>query len=102
LVKEKIILLSYQSYTLTPRAAPFFAGLGIDTTALQQQRRAFARRCLDWSERKFHLSGALGAALLGQMLERDWLRKTQHSRAIVITSKGRKALAERFNIETAG
>ena len=98
LQKEKILRLSDQAYTLLPRAAAFFEGFGIDPAALQQQRRSFARPCLDWSERKYHLSGSLGAALLGYMLEQDWMRRTQHSRVIVVTAKGRKALYQHFNI----
>ena len=100
LLKEKIIRLPAQAYTLTPKGQSFFEGLGIDIGTLQQQRRAFARPCLDWSERKYHLSGSLGAALLSQMLERDWLRRTKHSREMIVTAKGRKALKEHFRIET--
>ncbi|HSC36502.1 MAG TPA: winged helix-turn-helix domain-containing protein [Chitinophagaceae bacterium] len=98
LQKEKILRLSDQAYALLPGATAFFEGFGIDPAALQLQRRSFARPCLDWSERKYHLSGSLGAALLGYMLEQDWLRRTLHSRVIVVTAKGRKALYQHFNI----
>ena len=99
LLKEKILKPAGQSFTLSARAGAFFTGLDIDIAALQTQRRSFARPCLDWSERRHHLSGSLGAALLSSMLSKDWLRRTLHSRVIVITAKGRKALYTHFNIE---
>ena len=57
---------------LTAKGRRFFAGIGIDTGALEQGRRPLCRTCLDWSERKVHLSGALGAAVLRQVLAKRW------------------------------
>lgn len=77
----------------------FFILLGIDIIVLKQQKRSFARACLDWSERKDHLGGALGAAILNKMLEKDWLRRTENSRAIVVTGRGREELLKHLKIE---
>ena len=77
------------------------AALGIELDAIRRQRRAFARPCLDWTERAPHLAGALGAALLHRMLELDWLRRpTNGGRGLTVTSVGRDGLAERFGCRT--
>jgi hypothetical protein len=73
--------------------------LGIDCGEVRRERRAFAKPCLDWTERRHHLAGALGAALLEKMLEAHWLRRTAHSRAVLLTSRGRQALEAHFNIQ---
>jgi DNA-binding transcriptional ArsR family regulator len=80
------------SYSLTAAGTKWFASLGIDTQQLRQQRRSFARPCLDWSERRHHLAGSLGAALLDKWLSEDWLRRVRHSRIMIITAKGAKKL----------
>jgi hypothetical protein len=58
------------------------------------EKRAFARPCLDWTEHKYHLAGSLGAALLDQMLAKNWLRRKPNERTVVLTGKGEKALQE--------
>ena len=77
-----------------------FADLGIDLAALTGRRRPICRPCPDWSERRAHLGGALGAALLGHMLRQDWARRGE-GRAIRITPAGSAALAERFGAAPA-
>jgi hypothetical protein len=62
-------------------------------------RRAFCRPCLDWSERRPHLAGALGAALLRHALDRGWVRRVQDSRALSVTSAGQQGFAETFGVE---
>lgn len=73
--------------------------LGLDVTALRRQRRRFAFPCLDWSERKYHLAGALGAALAARFLELDWIRRTPPTRAVYVTDAGRRGMAEMFGLE---
>jgi DNA-binding transcriptional ArsR family regulator len=79
--------------TLGPGAAAAFARLGVDIDAPLPRRRKPATTCLDWTERRPHLGGALGAAVLDSALARAWVRKTG-DRALVITPAGRKALPE--------
>jgi DNA-binding transcriptional ArsR family regulator len=98
LLRLKLIELSDAVYLVTRKGEQSFSALGIHTEELKKNRRVLARPCLDWSERRHHLAGSLGAALLDKMLSLDWLRKTPHSRALVITSNGRRQLAERFNV----
>ena len=73
-------------------------GLGIDLQALARRRRAFARLCLDWSERRNHLAGALGAALLDHFLAEGWLRRRTGTRAVTVTARGRRGLEECFGV----
>lgn len=71
--------------------------LGIDVDRLRRQRRAFARPCLDWTERAPHLAGALGAAVLDQMLALGWLRRPPNGgRGLIVTADGVQGLADRF------
>lgn len=87
------------AYDVTRSGAAEFERLGIDTEALRGQRRRFAFACLDWSERRAHLGGAVGAALLRVALERHWLNADLDSRALTLTRKGRREMAARFGIE---
>jgi DNA-binding transcriptional ArsR family regulator len=75
-----------------------FAELGLDIGALASQRRPLIRSCLDWSARRHHLAGALGAALLDRTLALDWARRSTGSRVIEFSPKGERALRELFGI----
>jgi DNA-binding transcriptional ArsR family regulator len=81
---------------LPAEAAPFFARLGIDVPSLARLRRPLCRLCLDWSERRHHLGGALGAALLQSILALRWARRDPGGRAIVFTPAGEGALRRAF------
>lgn len=74
----------------------FFARLGIDLRALRQGRRPLCRLCLDWSERRHHLGGALGAAILDRMLTQRWARRQPGTRAVLFTPAGERALRHTF------
>lgn len=85
-------------YDVTGRGAEAFASLGVDVAAARAARRHFASACLDWSERRPHLAGALGAALLASALARGWMTRDLDSRALRVTARGRRALRERLDI----
>jgi DNA-binding transcriptional ArsR family regulator len=86
------------SYDVTPKGAQAFATLGIDIEATRALRRRFACACLDWSERRPHVGGALGAALLKVALKRRWVIQELDSRALGITSLGRREMLARFGL----
>lgn len=88
-----------RDYEVTRKGSEGFAGLDVDVTAARDARRRFACACLDWSERRPHLAGALGAALLASALRRGWMTRDLDSRALAVTRKGHRALRERFGIE---
>ncbi len=92
LVHQKVLLPFPNHYQLGEQAAAFFRALSVDLPSLQQSSRKFAYPCLDWSERKPHLAGALGAALLDVMLARDWLRRRRNSRELILTGAGKRGL----------
>lgn len=77
---------------VTPRGEAFFARLGLNLAAIARSRRTFAPPCLDWSERRHHLGGALGAALLAHLFERDWLRREADGRVVTVTAVGARNL----------
>ena len=94
LLKMKIIFINGKQYDITTKGIRWFDELGISVAELKNERRAFARQCLDWSERRHHLAGSLGAALLDKMLTSGWVRKMKDSRAMLVTAKGQKELYE--------
>jgi DNA-binding transcriptional ArsR family regulator len=79
-------------YCLSEAGAAGMAALGIDVPQLQRQRRRFACACLDWSERRAHLGGALGAALLQLALRQRWAERELDSRALRLTPDGERRL----------
>lgn len=92
-------LMGDGTYQLSAAGEQAMTELGIDVPALRAQRRRFACSCLDWSMRRPHLAGALGAALLQSVIRRGWVTQDLDSRALGLTAKGRKALASRFGME---
>lgn len=88
------------TYTLTQAGVDGLQGLGVDVAAARALRRRFACGCLDWSERRPHLAGALGAGVLRVLMDRKWVVRDLDSRALGITRAGRRALRERVGIET--
>ena len=89
---------SEDSLDLTPTGTNVFESLGIDIAAARSLRRRFAYACLDWSERRPHIGGALGAALLQAALRRRWVEREFDSRVLRITRLGQSELAARFGI----
>ena len=83
----------------TRRGAKRFGELGIDVVELARRRRPFAKRCLDWTERRHHLAGSLGAALAARCFELGWIERLPASRAVRVTEEGRDGLAREFAIE---
>jgi DNA-binding transcriptional ArsR family regulator len=87
------------AYDLTAEGTRSLGALGLDLEAARAQRRRFAYACLDWSERRPHVGGALGAALLSFALSRKWLARELDSRALFITRLGRRELNARFGLD---
>lgn len=83
--------------SLTDRGRAFFAEFGIDMAALEKSRRPICRNCLDWSERRHHLGGALGAAVLAEFVRRGWVRRDE-GRVLTITPEGRVQLRSEFSM----
>lgn len=90
---------SDQDYLVTEQGRAFLCRLGIDLDQIKGQRRVLARKCLDWSERRPHVSGALGAALASVLTSNGWLKRERSGRRVFVTDDGRKALAKQFGIQ---
>src|SRR5208282_3763635 len=89
---------SNDAYELTRSGSKAFESLGMDVEATCALRRRFAYACVDWSERRPHLGGALGAALLRVALKRKWVVQEIDSRALTVTGVGRRELRMRFGL----
>jgi DNA-binding transcriptional ArsR family regulator len=86
-------------WQLTPAGEEQFGCLGIDVSELRRHRRPLLRDCLDWTERRPHLGGSLGAALAGRMLERGWIERQPNSRAVTLTAAGRRGVKSKLAVE---
>jgi len=76
------------SLSLTRAGADGLVAFGIDPAGAASQRRTFCRPCLDWGERRHHLGGALGTALLERLYALRWARRAADSRVVVFTPRG--------------
>lgn len=91
LVRRRL-LSSYGGLTVTTAGRAWFAELGVAVEGLEQRARPLLRECTDLTERSAHLAGALGAALCERLLTDGWVRRTDRSRALVVTAVGERGL----------
>jgi DNA-binding transcriptional ArsR family regulator len=98
MLDRQLLIPRGRDFDLSPRGHKFCEELGIEPTKVKAQRRAFARPCLDWSERRPHLAGALGAAIAQVFLDRQWISKARTGRCVTVTEAGRKALGDRLGL----
>ncbi len=100
LERNRLLTRSEERYELTGKGGSVLASFGLDLETLRLRRRAFARPCLDWSECRPHLAGALGAAFAERLFELGWIERAPTSRAVRITAAGRAGLRGTFRIES--
>jgi DNA-binding transcriptional ArsR family regulator len=93
------VVLTEDGGMVTPAGEEFFLGFGIDVRQIGHGRRAFCRPCLDWSERRSHLAGAVGAAVAARCFELGWVSHIRDQRALKILPKGVRGFADLFGIE---
>lgn len=98
LVSEGSLLLADEAGEVTPSGLEALDRFGVSAPSRGNTRRLFCRPCLDWSERRPHLAGVLGAALCRRCEELGWIRRQRDTRAVAITVEGRSGFAERFGI----
>jgi DNA-binding transcriptional ArsR family regulator len=103
LAAREHVVLGEDGGVVTAAGEAFLSGLGIEVGEVGSGRRAFCRPCLDWSERRPHLAGALGTALAVRLFTLGWIARQRDTRAVLVLPKGRAGLAEMFGIDlTAG
>jgi DNA-binding transcriptional ArsR family regulator len=86
-------------YELTKRGRMFLAGVGIE---IPSGKRPLIRYCIDWTEQRHHLSGALGRAILDRFVETEWVKRMPRGRAVKVTPEGVTALADWFGVDWPG
>ncbi len=98
LVELNHIVLGDESGLITDGGRAFLSQLGIGLEQKAHSRRVFCRPCLDWSERRSHIGGFIGAALADRCFELNWTERQQDSRAITITPSGERAFERVFGV----
>jgi DNA-binding transcriptional ArsR family regulator len=102
LLRHGVLELAHEDLRLSELGAAWFRRLGVDTDAAARQRRTFCRPCMDWSERRHHLAGSLGAALLSRFHDLKWATRDKDSRVIRFTPRGQRAFHDLFEAGFAG
>ncbi len=95
------IMLSEDGGMVTLAGEAFFHSFGIEIAEIGRRRRTFCRPCLDWSERRPHLGGAVGAALADRTFALGWIARVPDSRTVTVTPEGRRGFARTFGIDLA-
>jgi DNA-binding transcriptional ArsR family regulator len=90
--------LTHEGGALTAAGERCLQEIGIDMAEVRQGRRIFCRPCIDWSERRPHLAGAVGAALAQRLLDLGWIERRRDSRALLVTPQGRRSLEQSFGL----
>ncbi|MFL5269956.1 MAG: ArsR/SmtB family transcription factor [Stellaceae bacterium] len=106
LVVGNYIELASDGGLVTDAGIEFFGRIGIDVDAIatrngRRSGRILCRPCLDWSERRPHIAGAIGAAICAHGFGKDWIRRVDGTRAVTITPKGERIFRERFRARLA-
>lgn len=99
LINQGFVERENLNFEVTPKGNRFFYDFGIDLEEQKKKHRTYARCCLDWSERQYHLAGALGNALLEKLFELQWIERIPKTRAIKVTPLGETGLKEVFQIQ---
>ena len=94
LIGREAIVAEGRDFIVTEAGNALLSDLEVDVAAVRAKRRVFARQCLDWSERRPHLGGALGAALAEQFLKRRWISRERQGRRVWVTKIGKPKIAE--------
>jgi DNA-binding transcriptional ArsR family regulator len=99
LEKNKAVRKRVNSYLVTNSGWRLLADLDIYEKEMINNRRPLTRQCLDWSERRPHIAGQVGALLLNSMLNMSWFKRMRFSRELIITAKGRSGIQKLFGVE---
>ena len=97
LAAREHVVLSDEGGLITNAGREFLSGFGVRLEGWKK-RRAFCRPCLDWSERRWHIGGAVGAAIADRCFALGWTERHKDSRAITVTAAGERAFDELFGV----
>lgn len=99
LVANGHIVLTAEGGEVTDAGAGFLTEFGVDLAPKSRSRRLFCQPCLDWSERRFHVAGHIGAEICRCCMDLGWLKRVRDSRALRLTTEGRAGLLDRFGVD---
>jgi DNA-binding transcriptional ArsR family regulator len=92
------LVIGDEAAEVTEEGSRFLTEFGIDVAAAGARRRRFCRSCLDWTERRLHIGGAIGAALANRCFDLGWAERMKDSRAVIITTTGKQGFMDVFGI----
>jgi DNA-binding transcriptional ArsR family regulator len=98
LITHEYIVAGDGTAEITRAGTRFLTEFGIDLSALSSSRRHFCRLCMDWTERRPHIAGAVGAAITKRCFELGWTERMKHSSAVIVTASGKRGFRETFGI----
>jgi DNA-binding transcriptional ArsR family regulator len=98
MVRRRLLKPAGRDFLLTAPGERFLGRLGVDVGTARRERRVFARQCLDWSERRPHLAGSLGAAVARRCLHLRWVHHVAEERTLALTPQGWRGLRTWFGI----
>src|SRR5436309_7368587 len=98
LITHEYIVVGDEAAEITQAGTRFLTEFGIDLSALNSTRRHFCRLCLDWTERRPHIAGAVGAALTKRCFDLGWTERMKHSGAVIVTASGKHGFRETFGV----
>jgi DNA-binding transcriptional ArsR family regulator len=99
LVARDYVVVDRDAAAITPAGARFFTGFGIELPSSRSPRRHASRLCLDWTERRPHLAGAVGAALTERYFALGWMERMKGSHAVTVTLRGRRGFQKTFGVD---
>ena len=98
-VTHDYLVLDHEAAAITTAGARFLTEFGIALPTPRSARRHFCRLCLDWTERRPHIAGAIGAAITKRCFDLGWLERMKHSQAVMVTALGRRGFQKTFGID---
>ncbi|MBV8790746.1 MAG: helix-turn-helix transcriptional regulator [Pseudolabrys sp.] len=98
LVAKRYVALSEEGGVLTRAGTRFLTEFGLDLVQPKPSKRVFCRACLDWSERRYHIAGHVGAALCDRLIGLGWVKRDGRSRVIRVTPVGQRGLREALGV----
>ena len=98
LTEREYVVLGDEAGEVTEAGADFLSRLGVDLSAARAKRRVFCRPCVDWTERRPHIGGAVGAALASRFFALKWIERVRDNRVLIITMAGRRGLRDSLGL----
>jgi DNA-binding transcriptional ArsR family regulator len=95
---REFVVLGDEAGEVTPSGMEFLSKLGVDLSHARSKRRVFCRPCLDWTERRSHIGGAIGAAFTKRCFELKWVERIRDGRALTITAVGRRGFKDSLSL----